>query len=327
MARQFPADKESAMSKLPPLSDHEIAQVFGVVMRHFYAPYQRVETDASEEDLARLLARVEAAWQAMGEEDAHWSVITLEAFRKDGLEDRMEDFLAMGRENVDRVAAAVTRAGLDFGALRSVIDYGCGVGRVSAAYAARGLQVTGVDISAAHLKAARETLARTGGQADFVQLQQIADIDALPQVDLLYSLIVLQHNPPPVIAALLRRLLRRVRPGGVVYLQLPTYRDGYGYDVAGDLNAPGGHMEMHVLPQPVLFHILREAGFTLLEVAEDASCWDLAFRSQVVLAQRADKPPALPEKSAADLVPALRRKNWLSRLNARRKALRKKERK
>lgn len=301
----------------------ELHAKYSFLMRHLYAPYQRVETRATDAERDRLLTRIEASWQAMGEQEPHWSVITSDAFRKATLDEKMEAFLAMGRENVDRVAAAVERAGLDFGALRSVIDYGCGVGRVSAAYAGRGLQVTGVDISAAHLEVAAETLARTGGQADFVQLTEIADIDRLPQADLLYSLIVLQHNPPPVITAILQRLLRRVRPGGLVYLQLPTYRDGYSYSVAEDLEAPEGYMEMHVLPQPVLFHLLRSAGFILLEVSEDGSCADPAFRSQVVLAQKAPEPPGWGDPLPRSEAP---RKNWLSRLNARRKAARRKNR-
>lgn len=306
---------------------------YAFMMRHFYAPFQRVETEANAEELTRLLARVETTWRAFGETEPHWSVITSDKFRQDSLESQMSHFLEMGRENVDRVAAVMARQGLDFSQIKTVIDYGCGVGRVSAAYAARGCQVTGVDISSAHLKEARTYFDKAGIEgADFIQLHEIAQIDDLPQVDLVYSLIVLQHNPPPVIAAVLRRLLRRVKEGGVTYFQLPTYKAGYAYRVAEDLEGPEGHMEMHVLPQPVLFQILKEEGFSLLEVAEDASCWDGIFRSQVILAQKAAQPPALPpeapgervHETAAAPAPPPPRKGLLSRLNARRKAARRK---
>lgn len=305
------------MSETPKTEWPDMARGYAFLLRHLYAPYQHVETQGSADDLARLYARIEAAWRAFGETEPHWSVITDEAFRAASLDQQMENFLVMGRENVDRVAAAFDRQGLRFEDVGSVIDFGCGVGRVSAAFSARGCAVTGVDISAAHLAEAEAHFDKAGlTGATFRRLATPTDIDTLPQVDLVYSLIVLQHNPPPLIARLLRHLLGRVRPGGLTYFQLPTYKTGYSYDIAGDLGSPGGEMEMHVLPQHEVYQILREEGFSLLEVSEDASCWDPVYRSQVFLAQKAPRltlpEPAPPPKS----------KGLLSRLNARRKAAR-----
>lgn len=314
-------------SDSPALSEAELEAGHAFQMRHLYAPMQYVEIKADAASMARLYARIAASWQAMGETEPHWSVITAEAFRQETLEAQMAAFLDMGRGNRERVVAALGRHGVDFADIRTVIDFGCGVGRVSAAFAEKGCAVTGVDISAAHLAEARATFDRAGLQAaDFVQLAALEEIEALPQVDLVFTLIVLQHNPPPIIAAILRRLLGRVRPGGFIYFQVPTYREGYSYDVQADLDSPEGHMEMHVLPQWAAFDILRQAGFSLLEVIEEASCWDPAFRSQVFLAQKTDAPQVPQKPPASAIVPTPPRKNWLSRLNARRKAARRRNR-
>jgi hypothetical protein len=42
-----------------------------------------------------------------------------------------------------------------------------------------------------------------------------------------FSVITLQHNPPPIMAWLLSQLLGCLNPGGVAYLQIPSYRSGY----------------------------------------------------------------------------------------------------
>ena len=73
----------------------------------------------------------------------------------------------------------------------------------------------------------------------------------LERVDLVYSLIVLQHNPPPVIRLIVRAFLKALNPGGVAYFQVPTYRGGYRFSPGEYLeNEAKKHvmMEMHVLP-------------------------------------------------------------------------------
>jgi hypothetical protein len=48
---------------------------------------------------------------------------------------------------------------------------------------------------------------------------------SLPKVDAVVTLIVLQHNPPPVIKLILRSLLDALKQGGVAYFQLLTYSE------------------------------------------------------------------------------------------------------
>ncbi len=55
-----------------------------------------------------------------------------------------------------------------------------------------------------------------------------ADLDKLPQVDLVYSFIALQHNTPPVIAAMMRVLLDHLRPGGYAFLHVTLAVPGMG---------------------------------------------------------------------------------------------------
>jgi hypothetical protein len=86
-----------------------------------------------------------------------------------------------------------------------------------------------------------------------------------------YSRLVLQHNPPPVIAHLLRLAFAGLAPGGLAVFQVPTYRVGYAFDTAAYLAAEGEpKMEMHVLPQRAVFALAREAGLEVLELLDDS---------------------------------------------------------
>ena len=94
----------------------------------------------------------------------------------------------------------------------------------------------------------------------------------LEQADLVYSVIVLQHNPPPVIHMLVRAFLKALNPGGVAYFQVPTYRVGYRFSPGEYLENEGkthAMMEMHVLPQRIIFQTACEESCELVEVLED----------------------------------------------------------
>jgi SAM-dependent methyltransferase len=145
------------------------------------------------------------------------------------------------------------------------------VGRLTVALARHFRQVIGVDVSASHLAVARAELARRGiANASTQLLERIDGVDTLPRVDLVYSVIVLQHNPPPVIHALFSGLLGRLEPGGVAVIQVPTYLPvGYRFDLGEYESGGGQEMEMHALPQRVIFALARAAGVEVLEVLED----------------------------------------------------------
>jgi SAM-dependent methyltransferase len=104
-----------------------------------------------------------------------------------------------------------------------------------------------------------------------MHIASLDDFDAMPHFDLFTSLIVLQHNPPPVIALLLERILRKLRPGGTAYFQVPTFIADYHFVVGEYLGQPNpmGRIEMHALPQRVLFDIIERCGCRLLEIRED----------------------------------------------------------
>jgi SAM-dependent methyltransferase len=109
-----------------------------------------------------------------------------------------------------------------------VLDVGCGVGRWSCLLAARGAEVTGVDISPTMIAQARRRAGTRGiaGQCRFL-VQDLAALDAGGKFDLVLSVTVLQHilEPGSLRAALERMAAHLSERGRVVLLEAaPTRR-------------------------------------------------------------------------------------------------------
>ncbi|HEX6884893.1 MAG TPA: class I SAM-dependent methyltransferase [Planctomycetota bacterium] len=252
-------------------------------------PPQVVQVAVAPAERAELFRRVQAVWRALGETRPHWSVITHDEYGPENIARTEEAFYASGEHNVATLLRTLARNGIDPARLRTVMDFGCGVGRLSVALARRFERVLSVDVSASHLTVAREALARRGiTNATTHQLETIEGLAGLPRCDLVYSLMVLQHNPPPVIHALLAGLLERLAPGGLAVIQLPTrLPDSYRFEVGAYLAGGGAGMEMHPLPQPEVFALARAAGVVVLEVLEDGwTGFGFGARSNTFVLQR-----------------------------------------
>ncbi|MEO0819335.1 MAG: methyltransferase domain-containing protein [Pseudomonadota bacterium] len=257
---------------------------------------QGVATALSAAEEAALWARIAAAWARLGETEPHWSVLTVEGFRAAR---RAEDaaahaaaFAASADFDLGLVEAALARAPDLDPAAASCLELGCGVGRVTAGLARRFRSVAAFDISAPHLAEAEAALAAEGlGNVAFTRLTAPGDLagDAEP-IDLFFSRLVLQHNPPALQARLLGAALARLAPGGLALFQVLSHLEGYR-----DGADPGGGddgMELHPLPQPAVFALLAEAGLTPLEVQSDlAGGADRRLRTHLFLARRPRRAP------------------------------------
>ena len=254
-----------------------------------YGPALSVDTEVEPSVLQGMFTDVERCWESLGETEPFWSVATCDLFKSDQFAAHAAEFYDSGKVDMQRLLVWLTRNGIDSKSIQSCSEYGCGVGRVTTWLCAQFPRVYGYDISASHLRLAQRHLAEEGrANATFSKVTTIASLTSLEPVDLVFSLIVLQHNPPPVMAHILRALLKSVRRRGVAYFQLPTYGMGYDFNARRYLAKakPAGSFEMHILPQRVVFQILRDEGFTVLEVQPDHYVGNPKWISNTFLAQR-----------------------------------------
>ena len=113
------------------------SEAFKILMRHAMADRIDVETQAEPDVLDRLTKRVEETWLALGQEDPHWSVLTADKFRRDIITANIDAFFETGVESIERLESALKRVGASLLEMDNVMDFGCGVGRLSVALAQR----------------------------------------------------------------------------------------------------------------------------------------------------------------------------------------------
>jgi 2-polyprenyl-3-methyl-5-hydroxy-6-metoxy-1,4-benzoquinol methylase len=155
-------------------------------------------------------------WEILAQQEPFFAVLTEERFLRDQMSDGdREAFFASGEADIAYLFGLIT--GLITGFTpKSVLDFGCGVGRLTRALARRVERVAGVDAAPSMLRLARENVPEATFSA------QIPD----QTFDLIVSLIVFQHIPVRRGEALLDELLHHLEIGGVAAVHVTFRRPG-----------------------------------------------------------------------------------------------------
>ncbi len=161
-------------------------------------------------------------WERLAQLQPHYAVLTEERFRAEKLDEAaLREFFESGVSDAGMLFTLIEQyLGGPFAA-RDVLDFGCGAGRLSLALAARAERVVGIDVAPTML-----SIARRHAQERGVENVRFTETPGDETFDLICSLIVFQHIPVAAGEAILRDLLRRVRPGGVVALHFALWRPG-----------------------------------------------------------------------------------------------------
>ncbi len=229
-----------------------------------------VDTEASDAQLSALIKKIKEVWAHLGINRAHFSVITDRRFLPENLSGSIGEFWESGKLEAESLERILARHDCFPLGAKTCVEYGCGVGRVTMSLARKFAMVHGYDISPGHLSHAEKRAKEEAIENVSLHLCSETFLDALHECDVFYSMIVLQHNPPPVISRLIRNALRALKSGGIAVFQAPTYRKGYRFKTAEWLQTDHPlEMQMHCLPQQHIFNIVVEEKCRLLEVRED----------------------------------------------------------
>lgn len=243
------------------------------------------QSDAAVE--AELLDYIRRTWKRLGDERPHWSVLSADRFKPENIAAHDDEFYRSGIADADLIINVLQNSGKDASGVGDVVEYGCGVGRVTPHLAGRFRHVIAIDISASHLAMARQRCAGFPN-VEFVTAE-IPDFGMTAPFDLWFSNIVLQHNPPPIIARILRRMFSLLTPGGLAIFQVPTWCSGYGFRIADYLASRPVEptIEVHCLPQRLIFHLAHQAGCVPVEVRNDYAMAPPAWASYLFVFRKA----------------------------------------
>jgi 2-polyprenyl-3-methyl-5-hydroxy-6-metoxy-1,4-benzoquinol methylase len=246
------------------------------------APPMRVDLNLTDEQYQALWARVAQAWADLGSSEPYWSVLTNPQWKASQMTqaDVLNKFYETGRRSLGRFDKWLARSQVSLPATGTCAEYGCGVGRCTIWLAKRYARVVAFDISEPHLRLARVRAEAEGlNNIEFVHVTSECDLQRGGKIDLFYSVIVLQHNPPPLILLILKHAFERLKPGGVAFFQVPTYAMDYSFRLKEYLSRMAGHgMEMHFVPQRAIFDLSLAHGMEPLEVSPDGMAGDSGRR-------------------------------------------------
>ncbi|MBV8545427.1 MAG: class I SAM-dependent methyltransferase, partial [Acidobacteria bacterium] len=154
-------------------------------------------------------------WEAFAAREPFFAVFTDPKFRSANRTANHErEFFDSGELLVDAIFHTIRkRLASDF-APESVLEYGCGPGRLAIPFARRSGSVTAVDRSPAMLAVARREAAKQN--AGNIHFTTAADFDVTSRkFDLVNSYLLFQRLPPYRGLALFRELLGRIGSGGI----------------------------------------------------------------------------------------------------------------
>lgn len=139
----------------------------------------------------------------------------------DAVYTREGDIFPTPHEDMEGLAEEMKRRGA-----RTLLDLGCGSGRHVAHLARQGFSVAGLDGAPAGLTLAERRLRASGLAADL----RLGDIYApLPysdaQFDAVIAVQVIHHATRDRIEALAREVVRVLRPGGLLFVTVPSLRN------------------------------------------------------------------------------------------------------
>lgn len=166
------------------------------------------------------LRHLKETWELLGREDPLWAIFT-HPDKRGGRWD-FREFMETGEQDVAHFYELIRKQAHTPGMFSHVLDFGCGVGRLTYAWDKRAKRVTGVDISSGMLQIAnnnldgREHINFVLNQSDDLRIFKAAEFD------LVFSHVCLQHMPWPLAVSYIAEFGRICQPGGVVAFQLPS---------------------------------------------------------------------------------------------------------
>ncbi len=158
-------------------------------------------------------------WQTLGQRDPYFAVLTEERFRRHLLTaESLDAFFRSGEEETQRLLSDCEKH-LGPVSTRSVLEFGCGVGRLLIPMSRAAGRSVGVDVS----DAMRAEAAKNCSRFNCTNVSFIRSIEELEDSDrfsFIYSYTVFQHIESRRGLDILARLLARLEEGGSAALHV-----------------------------------------------------------------------------------------------------------
>lgn len=223
------------------------------------------------------LKNLQKNWEIFGKTDPLWAVLT----EPDKINNQWEEsaFFKTGKDEV-RAVLALAQAVKPV-TFNSVLDFGCGVGRLSQAFCEYFDQVNGVDISSTMLQKANAFNKFANKCRYFHNTQVNLSVFQTNRFDFIYSNITLQHMPAKFALAYISEFVRVLKPNGLMVFSIPAKPPFYYWLFYNLLSQKiinllvkikgkkDGIMEMHWVKKERVIHAIEKSGGRILNIMPD----------------------------------------------------------
>jgi len=216
-------------------------------------------------DLYPVFAAHAVEWSIMGRTEAWWSVLTSWPRTATVSPALKEKFYASGVTDVDEVLTELEGLGRPRSSwkTRTVMDFGCGLGRIGFALAAHFQEVTCVDQSTYHLRTAAAEWTTRQKVSDAKVNLVVSSPDLLAAIggktfDFIHTQLVMQHMVSPLQTVYMAQFCDLLKPGGTTYIHIPTRTPRDSCDM--EKSVKRGGMQMHGTPAADLQRIIEARG-------------------------------------------------------------------
>jgi 2-polyprenyl-3-methyl-5-hydroxy-6-metoxy-1,4-benzoquinol methylase len=159
-------------------------------------------------------------WNELAELDPCWSIISERGKQYGNW--NASTFFVTGERQLEGVMSHADHLGYPAKRLRA-LDFGCGIGRMTRAFAAHFDQVYGVDVSEGMIKLARQSNASFANCRFLVSAEAELNMFASNEFDMIYSWQVLQNMRNQAVAlSIIKECVRVLRPNGLLAFQCPS---------------------------------------------------------------------------------------------------------
>ncbi len=194
------------------------------------------------------LSRSNRDWEIFAQEDPLWAILSHPD--KQGRRWSLDEFLATGEGDVTRLIRALESLAEPV-ARHDVLDFGCGIGRITIPLTRRFDRVTGLD-AAPSMIAQAQRLNPATDRLTFLH----SDAPRLPfgdaSFDVVHTYLVLQHIPIDAALGYVREFIRVLRPRGVAYFVIParfgTTTGRRSHETTFSFATRAARMDMHCIP-------------------------------------------------------------------------------
>lgn len=201
-------------------------------------------------------------WTTYGKKVPYWSVLTQPEFLNPN-EEVIGDFYESGNWELNYAKEVFEKYSFQSLKGKTILDFGCGLGRITRTLLELGGNVIGMDISESHLNLAKKNIKENIKWVHNKSLHKTIVELCGTKLDLIITFIVLQHNRPKLMRQYIKSLLEALNDGGVAILHIPYEIPNYNESLEAENPEV---MEMHCLPITDVENLVKSSNCRIVDI-------------------------------------------------------------